>query len=128
MKTIRKHVSIQQNLNGVNPFTENINVGFKPDEIIVRSISYYPANTEIGNYYVVSNLNYTQPLGSFSTSRVDASAIYNSPVSCPLSVIVPQAFNDNSVYDFTVYNVANNAVATLTGSIYILLEAVKYVN
>jgi hypothetical protein len=152
----RQVVTIARNLYATgNNFTQQINLNFAPHDMVVRSVSYYPAqNLDInqlggaagallplvtdtaGIYYISSNLiNTISPLTTFS---IDDGAVglrvYNS---VPQTCFNVGDFVNSSSYNFSITNpfrlmgtrsplIDPPQLANLYGDLVIVLEFVRY--
>ena len=109
-------------------WTQNINIPFSPDEIIVRQISYSGPGAEDGTFLIRSSLNYDF-IGSFAVNsdiNITANAVSVNPrtvIKVAPNMIVNQA-------DFTLYTVAGGSILTpttaLSGTIIISCDFIKY--
>jgi len=109
-------------------WSQNINIPFSPDEIIVRQISYSGPGAEDGTFLIRSSLNYDF-IGSFAVNsdiNITANAVSVNPrtvIKVAPNMIVNQA-------DFTLYTVAGGSILTpttaLSGTIIISCDFIKY--
>lgn len=115
---VRQNVLIKRDLAGGRSWRESINVSFKPDDVIVRTVAYHndtgEEGTEAGLAYVATDLLSDNVIG----------IIKDGAVYCPSQVFTVNK-EIRGQYLFEVREV-NDSLDVAQGVLMISLEFVKY--
>jgi hypothetical protein len=113
---VRKVVLINNGGINIPVFTQNINVDFIPDEMIVREVGYAFDGTQGLMQYVWSNIVDDNVIALIGDTRT---------AHCPNTTFtVKKEIKGSYLFQIREYN--NNIIAALPGNLLIVLEFVKY--
>lgn len=123
-----KNVIIYGDLVAASRFSQQINVPFDPDYMIVRNISYLPFDADDkGTYVIETNLLGGEYIGNFNVCpNVNELTIGRYPYIASPNLIFKLRKPVNGFYTFTILNtpILKNQVA-LTGKLVISVDFVK---
>lgn len=112
-----QHVIIRKALGITGRFSENINIDFIPDEMIVRYLMYDAGETELNNSLSTVHLDLVNNIiGSFSDRF---GSVHNNRFLIHKKSV-------KGVYEFTVQQIDGTLDTTRNGFIVIDLEFVQY--
>ncbi len=130
-----KNVCIYQDLGTDSDFYQAVNIANKPDQCIIRSITYAGPNTDIYGAYIIWSDLINDFIGSFSVSAdtTAGSDVTFSATTCPQTTLhFPNPINNMSQIHFVIYGVnagtrqAETLNGALSGDLVIQLDFIKY--
>jgi hypothetical protein len=126
-----KNVTIIQDFTTATSFLQNVHVAFKPDECIVRAISYTGPNTDGTGVYLIWSDLINDFIGTFGVSVTVAADTHNINVFPNIRILLKNCQPFNTQMSFKLYTVVsgNTQVATstnLAGDFTMSLDFISY--